>query len=423
MCGHFSTQEKIYALQLMLEKYYTHHEVKFLLDQLIQELQDSRIGIENITEDSTDEQSTITYTLTNGTTNTITVKNGKQGLQGPQGPKGEQGEQGPRGAKGEKGDLGSQGPKGDTGDQGPIGPVGPKGDKGDKGEIGPKGEKGDRGIKGDKGDTFEFSDLTFENITELQKPAIDAAKVANTAADKATNTAAELQDSIILNNTKVDQAVHTSLNAVATADSALMNAQNANDIANSAIGEAQEAINIAKGRATGYVFDTKAELDAWLEDTENKAKLILGDNLYIRAINQPDYWWDGTTIQQLETEHPDLTDYVKNTDYATTGKAGIVKVGANNGVSIGNSNNVIYVVRATDAEITAKSNIYKPIVPSSLDLAVKVGITTNTQTLTDIEKANAKKWLGFAPITFDEYEALVDKSGINFVIPADYDNQ
>lgn len=41
---------------------------------------------------------------------------------------------------------------------------------------------------------------------------------------------------------------------------------------------------------------------------------------------------------------------------------------------------------------------------------------------TDAEKANVKKWLGFEALTIDEYEALTDKNGINFVIPEDYDN-
>ena len=53
-------------------------------------------------------------------------------------------------------------------------------------------------------------------------------------------------------------------------------------------------------------FDTKKALDAWLK--ENKSVLNIGDNLYIRATNSPDYWWDGETIQILETEKPDLTN-------------------------------------------------------------------------------------------------------------------
>ena len=77
----------------------------------------------------------------------------------------------------------------------------------------------------------------------------------------------------------------------------------------------ERAETIAKGRATGYVFDTLEDLDTWLQNTENISKLVLGDNLYIRATGVPDYWWDGTSKQVLETQKVDLTEYVKNTEY------------------------------------------------------------------------------------------------------------
>ena len=71
---------------------------------------------------------------------------------------------------------------------------------------------------------------------------------------------------------------------------------------------------IAKGRATGYVFDTVADLDSWLTDTENTKKLVLGDNFYIRALDVPDYWWDGQNKQLLETQKVDLSEYAKTSD-------------------------------------------------------------------------------------------------------------
>jgi hypothetical protein len=66
---------------------------------------------------------------------------------------------------------------------------------------------------------------------------------------------------------------------------------------------------IAKGRATGYVFDTLDDMNAWLADESNVLNLVLGDNLYIRATDVPDYWWDGNAPQQLETQKVDLSDY------------------------------------------------------------------------------------------------------------------
>ena len=71
---------------------------------------------------------------------------------------------------------------------------------------------------------------------------------------------------------------------------------------------------IAKGRASGYVFDTQEDMEVWLKNAENINKLKLGDNLYIRATKVPDYWWDGSAPQQLETQKVDLAEYVKKED-------------------------------------------------------------------------------------------------------------
>ena len=70
---------------------------------------------------------------------------------------------------------------------------------------------------------------------------------------------------------------------------------------------------IARGRATAYVFNTKADMDAWLLMPENTDLLVVGDNLYIRDTGVKDYWWDGESAQELEAEAPDLTDYYLKT--------------------------------------------------------------------------------------------------------------
>jgi PHD/YefM family antitoxin component YafN of YafNO toxin-antitoxin module len=79
----------------------------------------------------------------------------------------------------------------------------------------------------------------------------------------------------------------------------------------------KQAEVIARGRATGYVFETIADLDEWLLNEENASKLTLGDNFYIVATNVPDYWWDGTQKRVLETEKPDLTEYAKKEQFVT----------------------------------------------------------------------------------------------------------
>lgn len=65
--------------------------------------------------------------------------------------------------------------------------------------------------------------------------------------------------------------------------------------------------------AVALVFDTKDALDAWLEDQNNVTNLKVGQNIYIKAANTPDYWWDGTGLQMLETEKVSLDGYVTET--------------------------------------------------------------------------------------------------------------
>lgn len=64
---------------------------------------------------------------------------------------------------------------------------------------------------------------------------------------------------------------------------------------------------IASGKCASYVFNTVEELETWLTKTENTVKLKIGDVFLIKAINVPDYWWDGSAKQILETTKVDLT--------------------------------------------------------------------------------------------------------------------
>lgn len=90
----------------------------------------------------------------------------------------------------------------------------------------------------------------------------------------------------------------------------------------------------------------------------------------------------------------DLTDYVKNTDIATTSKAGLGYATNQHGIMI-TAAGQYRIVPATDAQIKGKTGYpYAPITPKNLDFAVKHSLTTNTNTLTDADKAVIKNWLG-----------------------------
>jgi len=66
-------------------------------------------------------------------------------------------------------------------------------------------------------------------------------------------------------------------------------------------------------------------MQTWLSDPAHTALLQVGDNLYIKALNSPDYWWDGTQAQELETQKVDLTNYYNKveTDAAISASSGL----------------------------------------------------------------------------------------------------
>ena len=49
------------------------------------------------------------------------------------------------------------------------------------------------GEKGDKGDPFTYDDFTPEQIADLQRPATEAAKVANEAAENANKATSDIR--------------------------------------------------------------------------------------------------------------------------------------------------------------------------------------------------------------------------------------
>lgn len=110
-----------------------------------------------------------------------------------------------------------------------------------------------------------------------------------------------------------------------------------------------------------------------------------------------EYMWVGDTYEFLGTKSMtiDLTNYVKNTDYATTTTAGVVKIYEGNGVKI--SGGVLALTSAANTHIDGK-NQNTAITPKNLDYAVKVGLTTNTEILTPEEQEAAQTWLGLGSI-------------------------
>jgi hypothetical protein len=121
--------------------------------------------------------------------------------------------------------------------------------------------------------------------------------------------------------------------------------------------------------------------------------------------NDEDYDVLKDLIIKVETleENLDLSDYVKNTQFADKdGNAGIVKVRESYGLRMLKYNDnsaerdTICIRPATETEILAKANNCAPIVPQTLDYAVKMALTDSKIEWTEAEKKAVRILLGVA---------------------------
>ena len=65
----------------------------------------------------------------------------------------------------------------------------------------------------------------------------------------------------------------------------------------------ERAMAVAQGKSAGLVFNTNAELIAYIAVPANAEKFRLGDQFLIKAMDAPDYWWDNTvTTEQTDIE-------------------------------------------------------------------------------------------------------------------------
>lgn len=96
---------------------------------------------------------------------------------------------------------------------------------------------------------------------------------------------------------------------------------------------------------------------------------IIGENgnWFVYDFNVSDYV--DTGISASGGSDADLSEYVKNTDYATADVGGVVKVRSGYGLNC--TNGVLSIRGAKQTDIDAKTNIYTPITPSTLEYAVK----------------------------------------------------
>lgn len=98
---------------------------------------------------------------------------------------------------------------------------------------------------------------------------------------------------------------------------------------------------------------------------------------------------------------PSLEGYVKDTDYATAFKPGVIGVGTYYACSATRTGYLYAITQTLDKynSVNANGFISKGTLENIKDDYIKRGLTENTIELTADEKANAKAWLGYAEPT------------------------
>lgn len=122
--------------------------------------------------------------------------------------------------------------------------------------------------------------------------------------------------------TGLGSAAYTAADAYDAAGKAqeLVNAHNISAEAHSDIRQSVTALaEKVSGRATGYVFANKEDAK-YVEAIGKAGSFVIGDTIYFTDANVPDEWVTAVnaeapfyTFQNIETEKPDLSGYVKDT--------------------------------------------------------------------------------------------------------------
>lgn len=137
-----------------------------------------------------------------------------------------------------------------------------------------------------------------------------------------------------------------------------------------------------------------------LPETGEKMTLYFVPKTGIDNDVHDEYIWieEESKYEYIGTTAVDLTDYVKNTDYANGSTGGVVKVSSTNGVST-NLGQLVSSIATLDQYKTQRANnsfISKGTLENIKDDYVKRGLTENAIELTDNEKTSARTWLGTA---------------------------
>ena len=145
--------------------------------------------------------------------------------------------------------------------------------------------------------------------------------------------------------------------------------------------------DIQLGARQAIVFDTVAQMNTWLADSDNTATLAVGHAIFIRATDVPDYWWDGTQALAIEQEKVSLTNYVTMTGTQTLTNKTLTSPTLNNPTITVSGNTLTLPSSGTLATTSDLSGYVTTAKFNKLVNYLKTWINAGNLSMADIESA------------------------------------
>ena len=150
---------------------------------------------------------------------------------------------------------------------------------------------------------------------------------------------------------------------------------------------------ITGGTKCKITYDEKGLVTAGADLASTDVTNALG---YTPYSNSNPNGYQANVLEGVQINGTDLTiDVNKKVSIpvaANGGTWGLVKVNSNKGIT--ESSGQIEIIKASDSELLAKTNNYRPVVPSNLDKAIMEGLGNNSLTWTDAYKTSARNTIG-----------------------------
>lgn len=96
-----------------------------------------------------------------------------------------------------------------------------------------------------------------------------------------------------------------------------------------------------------------------------------------------------------------VTNKIANIPLANVNEYGVVRVNTNKGITA--SSGQLETIAASNAEITAKTNQYKVLTPSNLDVAIVQGLSNNANTMTDDQQSDTRDFIGATQVVLNDW--------------------